>query len=400
MTQFSKLLTFISLLVTMAFVFSSNSYGCSMVKLTKNGKTVVGNNEDQMNPNTRIWFENGKNGGYGVVYVGFDNLFPQGGMNEAGLVFDGFTQSFRVVTDTIGKLKCSSRDLPKKVMQECATVEEAKSLLNRYNRSFWSASVLRFVDKTGKYLYVDGDSLIIGEKAFFVQTNVRPYENKRCWRLEKATRLLENSFDASVGFCTSVMDSVHQATKWGGTIYTSVYDLNEGKIHLFYFYDFQHEVTFDLKEELKKGDRVLNMPELFPKCEFGQKYLSEYNKILSKIKQLGDSSTVDETASINAIESDITSSFIDSGPFYYKIYKYAEYYLTEEINYPRAILISRLYVQLCPDDWRGYDILGEAYAKNKQYQLALDNYLRSVELYPDNTSGKKQIEYLKKLIAR
>lgn len=65
MTQFRKLLTFISLLVTMVFVFSSSSYGCSMVKLTKGGKTIVGNNEDQMNPNTRIWFENGKNGGYG-----------------------------------------------------------------------------------------------------------------------------------------------------------------------------------------------------------------------------------------------------------------------------------------------------------------------------------------------
>ena len=210
MTTVRKLLTFISLLVTMAFVFSSNSYGCSMVKLTKNGKTIVGNNENQMNPNTRIRFENGKNGGYGVVYVGFDNLFPQGGMNDAGLVFDGFTQSYRVVTDTIGKFKCSSSDLSKKVMQECATVDEAKCLLNRYNRCFWSASVLRFVDKTGKYLYVDGDSLIIGEKAFFIQPNVRPYEiKKNCWRLEKATRLLENSFDASIGYCTSVMDSVH-----------------------------------------------------------------------------------------------------------------------------------------------------------------------------------------------
>ncbi len=387
-------------LLTMIFIFSSNSIGCSIIKITKNGITVVGNNEDQMNPNTRIWFEPGKKGIYGVVYVGFDNLYPQGAMNEVGLFFDACTQSFRPVLNTNGKLKISALELEKKIMQECITVNEVKDLISRYNIDFWASAVLRFVDKTGKYLYVDGDSLIIGEKDYFVQTNVRPYENKKCWRFEKATRLLQNSYNADINYCKSIMDSIHQEKKSGGTIYTTIYDLNSGKVYLYYFYNYNNVITFDLKEELKKGHRVLNMSDLFPNNAVGQKYYTEYNKILAKIKQFGDSLTTDINADIKVVKNEITNSFIDSYPFYYKISKNAEYYLNEKIDYRRAILFLRLNVEIYPDYWSAYNDLANAYFKDKQYPLALNNYLRSVELNPDNVLGKNQIEILNELIKK
>jgi len=382
MAKFRRLIVFISLLVTMTNLFFGYSYGCSMVKLTKNGKTIVGNNEDWYNPNTRIWFETGKSGGFGVMYVGYDNLFPQGGMNEAGLVYDGFGQSYRAVTDTIGKYNTPARNLYKKIMQECATVDEVKNLFNQYNRAFWSSSVIRFIDKRGKYLYVDGDSLIIGDNATFIQTNVRPYENKKCWRLEKASRLVANSYSTSIDFCASVMDSIHQEGNWGGSVYTTIYDLNEGKIHLYYFYDFKHTVTLDLREELLKGDSVLNMPELFLENETGLKFYTEFNKIYRQIKLLGDSSIADKKVSINAIINAISNSFIDSYPFYRKVSYFAEYYKTEEVNYPKAILYLKLGVEIYPNDWRTYSALANGYLKNKDYQPAINSYERSVELNP------------------
>ena len=64
---------------------------------------MVGNNEDYWIPNTRIWFEQGKNGECGAAYVGYDNFFPQGGMNQAGLVFDGFSEDYKAIRDTVGK---------------------------------------------------------------------------------------------------------------------------------------------------------------------------------------------------------------------------------------------------------------------------------------------------------
>ncbi|MFH0735268.1 MAG: tetratricopeptide repeat protein [bacterium] len=285
-------------------------------------------------------------------------------------------------------------------MQKCATVEEVKYLISQYNINFSGGAVFRFVDKTGKYLYVDGDSLSIGDEDYFVQTNVRPYENKECWRLDKATRLLKNYYDADINYCKSIMDSVHQEKKWGGTIYSTIYDLNNGKIYLYYFYDFKNVISFDLKEELYKEDKVLNMPEMFPKNESGQKYFTEYNKILRQIKSLGDSLWTDGNNSYKAVKSAISNSFIDNYPFYYKISKLAEYYQLENINFPRAILLLSLNVEIIPNYWIGYYNLAEGYMKTKQYQLALDNYLRSVELNPNDTLSIKQIEYIKKLMVK
>lgn len=387
------------LIIFIVIVFSNDCLACSMIKVTKNGKTIVGNNEDSSNPNTRIWFESGKDGHYGVVYVGFDNLYPQGGMNEAGLVFDGFTQSKREVKDTVGKNHISALDLEKKLMQECSTVEEVKTLIGKYNISFWTSAVLRFIDKTGKYLYVDGDSLIIGQQDYFIQTNIRPYEKKKCWRFEKATRLLENHYDSSIEYCKSVMDSIHQETNWGGTLYTTMYDLENATVYLYYFYDFKNAVSFNLKEELKKGDKILNITELFPNNNTGKVYYRDYNNILSLLKQLSTPSLANETESIRTIKDSIYNSSILKYIWVSKISNFGDLYLDKK-EYQIAIRYFTLNVELFPDLWYVFDNLGSAYMKNKQYKLALDNYFHSIDLNSDNPSSKKQVEELKRMIEK
>ncbi|HRH39265.1 MAG TPA: hypothetical protein PK760_13025, partial [Flavobacteriales bacterium] len=70
---------------------------CTLFKVTRNGYTMVGNNEDAWSINARIRFENGKPGEYGAMYVCHFNGSPmrsmtdQGGMNEAGLMYDGLS---------------------------------------------------------------------------------------------------------------------------------------------------------------------------------------------------------------------------------------------------------------------------------------------------------------------
>ena len=64
---------------------------CTAFLICGNGEVLYGNNEDYWDTNTRMWFTPGENGDLGYVAVGYDNLFPQGGMNEAGLAFDGFS---------------------------------------------------------------------------------------------------------------------------------------------------------------------------------------------------------------------------------------------------------------------------------------------------------------------
>ena len=80
------------------------SLACSMFSFQVDGKTLVGNNEDYFDPDTWMWTD--KSGKYGSVFFGFGNFFAQGGMNEAGLVFDGFAMEARKVNDVEGSSIC------------------------------------------------------------------------------------------------------------------------------------------------------------------------------------------------------------------------------------------------------------------------------------------------------
>ena len=50
---------------------------------------LAGNNEDYLDPDTRMWFVPGEDGRHGCMFFGYADGFPQGGMNDAGLFFDG-----------------------------------------------------------------------------------------------------------------------------------------------------------------------------------------------------------------------------------------------------------------------------------------------------------------------
>ena len=59
-----------------------------------------------------------------------------------------------------------------------------------------------------------------------------------------------------------------------------------------------------------------------------------------------------------------------------------------------AIEIFKLNVEAYPDASNAYDSLGEAYMIKGDYELAMKNYQKSVDLNPDNTNG---IDMLKKI---
>ena len=95
----------------------------------------VGNNEDWFNPRTKIWFIQPGNGRYGSVFFGFDNFWPQCGMNQKGLFFDAFALKPKAVDEPQTKPRFRG-NLIKEVMATCGTVAEALALMERYSLSF------------------------------------------------------------------------------------------------------------------------------------------------------------------------------------------------------------------------------------------------------------------------
>jgi len=403
MMKGKKVLVTILLVLIGEFGLIQSGLCCSMFKVTMYGKTMVGNNEDYWNPNTRIWFEQGKNGEYGAAYVGYDNFYPQGGMNQAGLVFDGFSEDYKAISDTLGK-KSLRIDFLKDILKTCANVDDVKRYFSQYNLSGLETSMFLFIDKTGKYLVVEGDSLIIGNKPSYVLSNFYPSQVKNEDEIDipiyqKGRKLLENHRDTSINFCSSVMDTMHQEKDWGGgTMYTTIYDLKEGNIYLYFFHDYTHVVKYHLDQELKKSDYSLVIPELFPENKKGHDFINNYNDISNELSLFKEDDLLNDSIRFNYVATTLFRKNIKLiRTFSGRINEIGEMWMDKK-NYSAAILVFKINVRLSPQSWNALNVLADAYMKNKQNALALTNYEKSVELNADNLRGKEQIEQLKKLL--
>lgn len=247
------------------------SEGCTFFKLTVNGYTMVGNNEDAWSVDPRIWFEKGKDGDHGAVYLGQNNNTLQGGMNDAGLMFDGLKSPAKSFPRSAGKPPIGFEELVRRVLRSCASVHEAEALIRTFDFSALNGAYLIFVDRSGEYLVVEADTLFTGNDATYAVTNFclstcTDFDSVPSERYQRGRALLAAGADTSLAYCTSVVDGMHACRKklGEGTLYSNILDPQHGLVHLYFYHDYTHLRTFDLKDELAKGDHSLDMITLFP----------------------------------------------------------------------------------------------------------------------------------------
>ncbi len=281
----------IFLLIVLALFRVEFAHSCSMYKITINGKTIVGNNEDSWGRDAKIWFEPGTNGKFSVVCVGYARKQPNpdGAMNEYGLVFDAFTMPHK---SNIAEKDPTKNDFAyaqiKTIMQQCKTVDEVYEFIKQFNLHVLNGSVmfnggmLFFADKSGKYLVVEASQMTFGNDNKFALANFSIADTKdlstiKVERYCKGVAFLNNKqLDTSLSFCTALSDtmSVNRPKVGDGTLYTNIYDLDKGLIHLYFFHDFERRVTFSFKEEMAKGDHSYSFAELFPGNKNFQKFFA------------------------------------------------------------------------------------------------------------------------------
>jgi uncharacterized protein (TIGR03435 family) len=230
---------------------------------TRDGAVLVGNNEDWFNPHTKIHFIPAGPGAYGRMFVTFDDLYPQGGMNERGLWFDAFSTP-PIRPDTT--LPSYSGEIVLDAMAKCATVEEVVRLFSQYNRAFLKEGTLMFADASGDAVSIEANAIVRKKGAHFVQTNFHQSHAAASpdQRFTTATQMLNGAGNvATLELFRDILSATHQGGS-APTQYSNVYDLRSRTMYLYYFHDYSRVVTFRLDDELKKGDRVVGIPALFP----------------------------------------------------------------------------------------------------------------------------------------
>ena len=234
---------------------------CTVFLVSRGDVVLAGNNEDYTDKDTKIWFHPKDEHSFGRVYFGFGNGFPQGGMNDHGLFFDGL--ALQDPFDAAPGREGFDGNLIDKGMRECATVEQVVRLFEHYDFPALANGQLFVGDATGDAAILERRSIIRKGEDHLVATNFRQSQigsdKATCPRYRKANAMLDEAPDLSVDLMNSVLDAVHQGT----TVYSNVYDLVNRDVYLFVEHDFATAVQFDLDEELKKGERALDLPKFF-----------------------------------------------------------------------------------------------------------------------------------------
>jgi choloylglycine hydrolase len=260
--------------------------------MTTDGKAVlVGNNEDYILSDARITFtpENGSK--YGTLIFSFDagSLpgFPQGGMNTAGLFYDITATPASEVVFAPGQ-PIYEGYLPQKMLEDCATVEEAWALLQKYAMPGIGQGHIFLTDKGGNAAIVGvakDKQLHITRKTekFLVLTNFN-LDNPAlggypCYRHALATELLQKNPATTVDNCRALLSAVH-VEGLAATIYSNICDLNNGEMYLYYFHNFEIAVKINLAEELSKGQHSVTISSLFPYRPFSVIVTDETRKLV------------------------------------------------------------------------------------------------------------------------
>lgn len=270
----AKLLT----LIFLTFTYFQDGSACSGYKLTIGNKTILGSNEDAWRVTPHIWFENGTSvGDYGAAFTGSrydgeNGYAPQAGMNEMGLAFERLASYHARQEGFVSRksIKNPTQYL-KDILHTCKTVEEVHAYISKYDHSYFVEDVFIYVDKSGKYLIVEPYTLTIGNEQTYVISNFCPsitsaQNANKLDRYRNGVEFLKKEIDSTLEFFTALSDTMRVCrSKIGdGTLLTSIWDLNNGNVNLYFYHDFTTTVQFNLKEELKKGDHIFAVESLFP----------------------------------------------------------------------------------------------------------------------------------------
>ena len=241
---------------------------CTVFHTSNESMALGGNNEDWSDPDTHIYFIPGNDEEYGKVIVGYTGgYWIQGGMNEKGIFWDGLASPYLEVLNSTGKPYYPG-NIFDYILSVCDTVDDALYILDQYNMKILERAQILVGDRYGDSFIIEGDVIHNKKEYFQVATNFYlsqyPDPPYPCWRYNTALSMFEENEEdnLTVDFCASVLDAVHQEGSYP-TQYSTVYDLKNQLIYVYYYHNFDQVKVFNLSEELSLGYHEYSIPDLF-----------------------------------------------------------------------------------------------------------------------------------------
>jgi tetratricopeptide (TPR) repeat protein len=397
----TKELKYITIFVFLVFLLGIKSgFSCTIVIKANNEVILAGNNEDYIEPRTKIWFFPSTGENYGRVIWGFDRyLYPyQGGMNDQGLFVD--INGLNVFTgwqDDPEKPNFEGDEI-EYVLTHYDSVEEVIKFFQQNDVSLGYVKFV-FADAQGKSVileWLNNKLHIIPRKGDYqISTNyLSPKEHTEI-RYQISEQILKNQGKPTISLIRRVLSATSYDVYFGQTLYSTICDLKQKKVFLYHFHNFEEVVTFDLDKELQKGKISYPIPSLF-KIRSHSEYW--FNRLGLQLGARDLKKVIEEKGIEGGIQ---TFHNMKAKQRTFNQYDFPEwmmrslglsFLLNNQIK--KAIGIFKLNIQLYPKSWQVYFNLAEAYRKNGNITMAIPNYEKALRLKPDEI---KIIKILKKL---
>jgi hypothetical protein len=246
-----------------------DNFGCTIVMAARNGLVLAGNNEDRNHPKTIATFIPATEKYYGRIVFGYDDAPTQGGMNDQGLFIDA-----NALAPTGWKPDPNKQTYLLNVMMSilatCATCEEVEAFFEKFNFPALNQARFPVADRSGASMVVEygqGRVQFVRSGTWyqiatnFVISNVTG-SHYPCWRYQTADKIFSESEELSLELVRKILSATHQEGK-ALTVYSTIYDLKNGIIHIYHLRNFDEVVVMNLSEELKNGQRGLELSSLF-----------------------------------------------------------------------------------------------------------------------------------------
>lgn len=250
-------------------IVQDDLFNCTIVMTAKEGLILAGNNEDRNHPETKVTFIPATNKYYGRIVFGFDDSPIQGGMNDQGLFMDG-----NRVPPTNWQPESGKPTFKGSVilflLGTCATCDDVKHFFESHNVPGLDRARFPIADRTGVSMiveYAQGKTQFITSDTWylistnFIMSHIKN-ENYPCWRYRTADKILSDADELNLGLIRKVLKETSQKGR-SLTVYSNIYDLKRGIIYLYNMRNFDDAVVMDLAEELKKGQRQIDLSSLF-----------------------------------------------------------------------------------------------------------------------------------------
>jgi hypothetical protein len=150
---------------------------------------------------------------------------------------------------------------------------------------------LMFADAQGNSVIIEGDRFHRNRRGIQVVTNFYLSILKKSqpipYNRYKTARAMLEKHSVSVGTFEKILAAVSQDQGPGRTIYSNIYDPGKGIIYIYYFGDFTRPVTIHLREEIKKGHRVVDFNRDFQATSGVKAFNEAYQKRIHRFRLPG-----------------------------------------------------------------------------------------------------------------